>query len=250
MKDIVLNKHAFDFKKYEYPEGKETVPSASNKANTFILPKNGYVEIKTEKINITVYPGDIAFIPPATKGNIIFSADSLGDFLQFMYWPDADDFAFPLQKLKINQELSEYVDALPNYSDNVDSNFIWRAYQFLDIVQAHLFENTSKNKKKIQKAIIFMRENDNYTIPDLAKLCNMSESKFYSVFNSVVGMTPIKMKHKIQTSKAETLLKSTDLSIDEIAHRVGFESTAHFRKVFNEYYGLSPKEMRKNYRLY
>lgn len=250
MKDIVLNKHAFNFEKYEYPKGIEIVPSASEKANSFILPKSGFVEVKTEKINITVNTGDIAFIPPAIKGSIIYSPESSGDLLQFMYWPDVDDFAFPLQKLEIDDELREYIDALPEYDENVDSHFIWRAYQFLDIVQAHLFENTSKDTKKIQKAIIFMRENDNYAIPDLAKLCNMSECRFYALFNEIVGMTPIKMKHKIQTSKAEFLLKSTDLSIDEIAHRVGFESTAHFRKVFNEHYGFSPKEMRKNFRLY
>lgn len=250
MKDIVLNKHAFNFEKFDYPEGTQMPTSVLDKTNSFILPHGGSVEIKTEKIHIMVNTGDIAFVPPGLKGNITYSPNSYGNLLQFMYWPDVDDFAFPLQKLKIDEELGEYINALPNFDDNVDSNFIWRAYQFLDIVQAHLLENTSKDTKKIQKAIIFMRENDNYSIPDLAKLCNMSESRFYSVFNEVVGMTPIKMKHKIQTTKAEFLLKSTDLSIDEIAHKIGFESTAHFRKVFNDHYGFSPKEMRKNYRLY
>lgn len=250
MKDLILNKHAFNFKKYEYPDGGEMLSSDLNKANSFVLPKSGFVEIKTEKINITVNPDDIAYIPPATKGSIVYSPESRGDLLQFLYWPDADEFAFPLQSLKINAELREQIDALPKYDDNVDSSFIWKAYQFLDTMQAQLFENTSKDTKKIQKALSFMRENDNYSIPDLAKLCNMSESKFYTLFNEFVGMTPIKMKHRIQTSKAESLLKSTDLSIDEIAHSVGFESTAHFRKIFNEHYGFSPKEMRKRFRLY
>lgn len=250
MKDIVLNKYAFNFEKYEYPDGAEIIPNVSDNANSFILPINGFVEIKTEKNSIKINSGELAFIPPTTKCSIHYSQNSCGDLLQFMYWPDVDDFAFSLQKLEINDELREYIDALPKFDDNVDSHFIWRAYQFLDIVQTQLFENTSKDTKKIQKAIVFMRENDNYAIPDLAKLCNMSECRFYSLFNEIVGMTPIKMKHKIQTSKAEFLLKSTDLPIDEIAHRVGFESTAHFRKVFNEHYGISPKEMRKNFRLY
>ena len=84
------------------------------------------------------------------------------------------------------------------------------------------------------------------SIPQLAKICNMSESRFYVVFNEATGMTPIKMKHKIQTAKAELMLLNTDLSIDEIAHNLGFESTAHFRKIFNEHFGYSPKEARKN----
>lgn len=250
MKDTVLNKHAFNFEKYEYSDGAEITPVVSSKANSFILPQNGFVEVKTEKLSITASPGDIVFIPSKIKVSLLYSPDSSGDLLQFMYWPDVDEFAFPLQKLPINDELRQYIDALPRCEEKIDSHFIWRAYQFLDIVQEQLFENTSKDTKKIQKAILFMRENDRYSIPDLAKLCNMSECRFYSLFNQIVGTTPIKMKHKIQASKAEFLLKSTDLSIDEIAHSVGFESTAHFRKVFNSLYGFSPKEMRKNFRLY
>jgi len=59
-------------------------------------------------------------------------------------------------------------------------------------------------------------------------------------------MSPVKMKQKIQAEKGEKLLEITNLTIDEIANRVGFDSTAHFRKVFESRFFCSPKEYRKN----
>ncbi len=207
MKDIALNKHSFNFKKYEYPEGIEITPSPSVKAYSFIIPKKGSVEVKTERISLTVNAGDIAFIPIEMKVSITYSPESRGDLLQFLYWPDVVDFAFPIQKLEMDKELYNCFNALPNYNDDVDSTFIWRSYQFLDVVQERLLENNFKDTKIIQKAIVFMHENDRYAIPDLAKLCNMSESKFYLLFNKIVGMTPIKMKHKIQIKRMEKAIK-------------------------------------------
>ena len=108
---------------------------------------------------------------------------------------------------------------------------------------ANLFINLTAIK--IEKALDYMREHDNYTIPQLAEMCNMSRSGFYNIFKKVVGCTPIQTKHRFQAHKAEILLKTTDLSVDEIAEKVGFQSTAHFRKVFYSRYHCSPYEIRK-----
>ena len=245
MKDIVLNKHAFHFEPFSYPDGAEFENLKSDKSYKFIILQNGTAEIKTEKNHILANVDEMAFIPPEIPHTLRFSANSKGIMLKFMYWPDVEDFIFPTQKIAIDDTLKSFIDLLPIFENKVDCNYIWRAYQFLDKVQNYLFENNSKNTKKIQKAINFMRENDVYSIPQLAQMCNMSECRFYSVFNEIVGMTPVKMKHKIQTSKAEFLLLTTALSIDEVAHNVGFESTAHFRKIFKEHFGYSPKEVRK-----
>lgn len=245
MKDIVLNKHAFHFEGFSYPDGAELEQINKNKSYKFTILSKGVLEVKTEKTSFVSEVGEMSFIPPEIPHTLYFSPDSEGVVLEFMYWPDVDDFVFPMQKITIDETLKPFVDDLPIFEEKVDSRFIWRAYQFLDEVQNYLFENDARNTKKIQRAINFMRENDVYTIPQLAQMCNMSECRFYSVFNEVVGMTPVKMKHKIQTEKAEFLLLSTELSIDEVAHSVGFESTAHFRKIFKEHFGYSPKEVRK-----
>ena len=248
MKDIILNKDAFEFKTFSYESKTAENLVQTKKTYVFILLNKGFIEISTEKTSIILNEGELAFIPPETSYNIVFSEGAVGKYMNFTYWPDVNHFTFPLQKIAIDETLNEHITSIPPVGEVVDSKFIWRAYSFLDIIQDYMSENNTMNSRKIQKAINFMKENNLYTIPQLAKMCNMSECRFYSAFNEIVGMTPIKMKHKIQASKAEFLLLNTDLSIDEIAHNVGFESTAHFRKVFNQHFGCSPKEARKKFR--
>ena len=83
----------------------------------------------------------------------------------------------------------------------------------------------------------------------MASHCNISERYLSKLFEQIVGISPIKMKQKISAEKAEQLLKTTNLTIDEIANLSGFDSTPHFRKVFESRFSISPSKMRKQYKL-
>ena len=96
----------------------------------------------------------------------------------------------------------------------------------------------------IYNAIAFMEKN-NCDISELAKLSLMSQSTFYTTFKRITGFTPNEMKIKIQMQKAEALLRTTNLSIDEIASHIGYSSTNYFRRIFKKIYGCTPAEMRK-----
>lgn len=249
MKDIVLNELAFNFLKNTHSDGECIDRSDRSKVFEFIYIISGSVKTVTNKVTLTAGSGKLLFNPPELSYMRYFYADENGlcetVSISFRYWPNVDEFDFPLQVVNVDDDLRQYIEVLPFNETTVDSRFIWRAYQFLDIIVSYLKKNDNKNALKIQKAVSFMKENDHYSIPDLAKLCNMSECRFYTVFNEVVGMTPVKMKHEIQSTKAEILLKTTNLSIDEIASKVGFDSPAQFRKVFKNRFNVSPKEIRK-----
>ena len=116
---------------------------------------------------------------------------------------------------------------------------------FLDEIQNYLVKNNSDSVKAIQKVLDFMKANDNYTIPQLVEISGMKKSTFYTVFAELTGSTPVLTKQRFQAYKAEILLSGTDLSIEEIAHKTGFNSVAHFRKIFKSRYSKSPKHIRK-----
>ena len=44
--------------------------------------------------------------------------------------------------------------------------------------------------------------------------------------------------------KAQSLLKNTDLSIDDISASVGYGHASGFRQAFRKHYGVSPKTVR------
>ena len=47
--------------------------------------------------------------------------------------------------------------------------------------------------------------------------------------------------------KARALLLTTDMAIDDISLAVGYDNTSYFHRLFREYYGLSPKEYRREH---
>ena len=87
--------------------------------------------------------------------------------------------------------------------------------------------------------------NPHCSASDIAKFCNVGETKLYEAFKSV-NMTPNRFKLNVKLERAVNYLVSTDKSIEEISQICGFSSSSYFRKKFYETFDLTPKEMRKN----
>jgi len=65
------------------------------------------------------------------------------------------------------------------------------------------------------------------------------------LIRKLTGRTFIDLKHDVCMRQAQRLLLETDLSIREIASRVGISNSNHFYTLFKKYYQLSPADYRK-----
>ena len=74
----------------------------------------------------------------------------------------------------------------------------------------------------------------------------MSESGLYAFMREHGHTTPIGLKNRLLVEKAVELLSSTDLSVEEISARLGFCSSAYFRKIVKEQTGKTPTQLRKD----
>ena len=84
-------------------------------------------------------------------------------------------------------------------------------------------------------------------VPELARLCNLSDSQFFVRFKRATGVTPIEYKNRLMVSNAERLLlDEPDLPIEEVAGRMGFSSSTYFRRIFKQMSSYSPRDFRKN----
>ena len=209
--------------------------------------KHGKMVIKCASKTITATAGDVIYIPPEHEWTAECLAEPYfsGNVIQLCFWPNVDMLDYQPQAFKATDEIIELFETISGYGNNISIRYIWQMYFLLEKIEIVMQKNSDKRIFKIKKAVEYMQDNDTYTIKELAKICQMSESRLYIAFKDCVGITPIQMKHRIQATKAEKLLRSTNLSIDEIAQKVGFNSTAHFRKIFHSRYGCSPKEIRK-----
>ena len=152
-----------------------------------------------------------------------------------------------IKEINLTSEIVKLLNQMPNYNtrSNITSLTIANVYEIIYLLQKNMKKYDGKYVPKLEKALAFMRENDKYSIPQLAAYCGMSERCFYTTFKQFTGVTPIQMKHKIQGTKAEQLLKNTHLSVEEIANEVGFASETHFRKIFKKQCSYLPKDIRK-----
>ena len=101
--------------------------------------------------------------------------------------------------------------------------------------------------QKIQEACVLMRENiyDKFTPEDIAESINMSYSNFRKSFKQYTGIAPHQYMLQLKLSKIKDLLSSTEMSIQDIAMKLNFESADYFSYFFRSKTGINPLSYRK-----
>ncbi len=73
----------------------------------------------------------------------------------------------------------------------------------------------------------------------------MSRSPFATKFTSLVGEPPLTYLTKWRMNLATGYLKNDQISIREVAERVGYESQASFTNAFKRSFEVSPREYKE-----
>ncbi len=85
----------------------------------------------------------------------------------------------------------------------------------------------------------------NLTLSGLAELFHYSEPHLCTLIKQNTGMTFTALIKNLRLAEAKDYLTHSDLKINEIAERVGYNSADHFSRVFRNTYKISPVEYRK-----
>lgn len=88
---------------------------------------------------------------------------------------------------------------------------------------------------------------EQHTTGSLAKRVNMSERTFARKFLAETGTTPHKWINQHRVLEARRLLEESDLGVEQIAERVGFNSAVVLRDHFRRHVGLSPNDYRRRF---
>lgn len=96
---------------------------------------------------------------------------------------------------------------------------------------------------RVLSAVLERPENP-HSLESLARKATMSRSAFAQEFTARFGRTPMAFVRDVRLRRGAELLRSTDLSVDAVARRVGFASRSHFSQAFRERFGLSPTPFR------
>jgi AraC family transcriptional regulator, exoenzyme S synthesis regulatory protein ExsA len=82
------------------------------------------------------------------------------------------------------------------------------------------------------------------SMEDFAKLCGRSLSTFKRDVKAFFNETPGNFLKNKRLEFAKSLLKSSELSVNEVCYESGFKNPSHFNKIFKAKYQLPPKQYR------
>lgn len=87
---------------------------------------------------------------------------------------------------------------------------------------------------------------ENYTSPisldELAYLSGRSLSSFKRDFQDIYGESPARWIREKRLAKAHEMLRSSSLSVADVAYSLGFENPTHFSRIFKQQYGYAPSQ--------
>ncbi|MBE6542570.1 MAG: helix-turn-helix transcriptional regulator [Ruminococcaceae bacterium] len=107
-------------------------------------------------------------------------------------------------------------------------------------------QNTSRNI--YTQALQFIQDNYMHDIScsDISKKLQYSESYLRSVFKKEGNMSVQAKINSYRIDISKQMLKSTSMSITEIAFAVGYKDSNYFSSAFKKYIGISPLAYRKS----
>ncbi|MEO6848012.1 MAG: helix-turn-helix domain-containing protein [Chthoniobacterales bacterium] len=86
----------------------------------------------------------------------------------------------------------------------------------------------------------------NWSIKELAKLVNMSETSLRHRFTEEVGVSPIHYAETQRMEFAKSILMQSNETIGEIAEQLGYANPYHFSNRFRKMVGKSPRAFRRD----
>ncbi len=121
-------------------------------------------------------------------------------------------------------------------------------YELLVLVGGCTKTAQSTETNSLNTSIRYMNESlsERISVPELAKMENLSVSRYNTVFRQVTHTSPVRYLLNLRINAACDLLVSTDLSIGEIAESVGFSDARFFSKTFKKTVGLTPSQYRES----
>ncbi len=83
---------------------------------------------------------------------------------------------------------------------------------------------------------------------DVLKSLQYDHSYICKLFKSVTNMTITEYINRNRLEYAYTLMKSSTMSLDKIAHTAGYQNYSYFYRAFTDYFKITPKKAQKEAR--
>lgn len=154
---------------------------------------------------------------------------------------------------EIQSALERLLSCLQNPLDaeilgpNIIRELVYNILKKKEAIPLYALAMKNTNISKIELALREVHKSyaNQFDVDSLAKSVNMSVSSFHHTFKNVTSSSPIQYLKKVRLSKAREFLIETNVSVNEAARNVGYESVSQFNREFKRYFGMTPGSINK-----
>jgi len=132
-------------------------------------------------------------------------------------------------------------------SDHLAQHFSHEVRQEFDTLNFNQDQNSNHPDETILQTQIWIKDNLSRTevkMSELADSAGMSQRNFTRRFKVATDMTPVEYLQSERIRLAKDLLQNSNLSISEIAYRVGYIDVSYFTQLFKRNTRITPKTYR------
>ena len=106
------------------------------------------------------------------------------------------------------------------------------------------------SQPKLMEAVALMEANleEPMSLDELAQHVKLSRRQLERLFQKHLHCVPTRYYLELRLAKARQLLLQTSMSIVDVAFASGFVSAPHFSKCYRDFYGIPPKDERRQRR--
>lgn len=156
---------------------------------------------------------------------------------------------------EIAEELAQLYPMIHRYAQHPEgyliANSLTRAVLLLvyKIIRTSAHAISKENNFAVERVLRYIQEHyaENFSLSDLAEMVNANETYLSHAFKKITHYSPQQYILRRRIGKAQSLLAYTQLSLTEIAARVGYEDSNYFSRVFKKIIGMPPRLYRKKW---
>lgn len=165
---------------------------------------------------------------------------------------DQDHPVYRPQSIEQGNRLRDHMLYFSEHTASSSLHLVGHLSLFLDELIEYSADRRENDEKKehdyyIHEAVVYIQQNyqRELSVDEVANFCKLNRNYFSRRFKELIGSTPQEFLIRQRLTSAAELLRLTDLPIKNIADQCGYTNQLHFSQAFKKYYGLPPREWRR-----
>jgi AraC-like DNA-binding protein/mannose-6-phosphate isomerase-like protein (cupin superfamily) len=205
-------------------------------------------------------PSTVEGNPPLIVYNCLFHTEQLQEWCQSIPHPFEANHFFASTgqsyyrfhdngqvRLIFDQLYQEFIQHRPGYKTILIMRIIELMILLFRFEHDSLPRGSSPAPQRLDAVFSYIRANFHLplTLEQMAGMVFLSASHFHRLFKQTTGQTFVEYLQNVRIEESCRLLRTTELKIQDITARVGYQDTQFFLHLFKKKTGVTPREYRK-----